>query len=216
MADLIENYTCADASLPTSEALRSERWRYRPPSKGEEAARDVRVLLDTPTAKVHVISDFISPAECEAVEALAKPKLAAASVADDKGGSKFSPNRKAKQAGLGVEWGREGEASAEGEVARLSRRVFGYANEHTNFELNVDGQEDIMSIQYEGRGPDDAEPDRYMPHCDGECNGLPFREGNRVATMVMYCEVPERGGATNFAKSNLHVVPERGSATFFT
>jgi len=56
----------------------------------------------------------------------------------------------------------------------------------------------------------------YMPHCDGECTGDEFREGNRLATMVIYCDVPSIGGATNFAKSNLHIVPKEGSATFFS
>ena len=37
-----------------------------------------------------------------------------------------------------------------------------------------------------------------------------------MATMVMYCEVPERGGATNFRNAGLHIVPKKGSATFFS
>ena len=49
--------------------------------------------------------------------------------------------------------------------------------------------------QYEGRGEDD---------------------GGRMATVVVYCDIPEKGGATNFRNSGLHVVPERGSATFFS
>ena len=56
-----------------------------------------------------------------------------------------------------------------------------------------------MSIQYKGRGEEDEAPDRYMPHCDGDCEtGLPHRNGTRVATMVMYCDIPTKGGGTNF------------------
>jgi hypothetical protein len=72
-----------------------------------------------------------------------------------------------------------------------------------------------MAIHYFGRGINDTEPDRYMPHCDGDCEGDSFRPGTRVATMVMYCSVPEVGGATNFAKSNIHVKPKVGQATWF-
>ena len=50
-----------------------------------------------------------------------------------------------------------------------------------------------MAIHYFGRGINDTEPDRYMPHCDGDCEGDSFRPGTRVATMVMYCSVPEVG-----------------------
>eukprot|EP01083_Nonionella_stella_P111619 327535_1 len=73
-----------------------------------------------------------------------------------------------------------------------------------------------MSIQYFGRGTDDLEPDRYMPHCDGQCDGLKFQEAGRVATMVLYCEAPEKGGATNFKQVGIHVVPEAGAAVFFS
>ena len=37
-------------------------------------------------------------------------------------------------------------------VTRLARRIFSYTNDNTNFRLNVEGQEDIMSIQYTGTG----------------------------------------------------------------
>lgn len=73
-----------------------------------------------------------------------------------------------------------------------------------------------MSIQYFGRGPDDDKPDRYMPHCDGDCNGLDFKPGNRMATMVMYCDIPIVGGATNFRNSGVHVKPTKYAATFFS
>ena len=73
-----------------------------------------------------------------------------------------------------------------------------------------------MSIQYQGRGDDDPSPDNYRPHCDGDCAGLQHKRGGRVATMVMYCEVPEKGGSTNFRNANVHVKPELYTAVFFS
>lgn len=73
-----------------------------------------------------------------------------------------------------------------------------------------------MSIQYFGRGPDDDKPDQYMPHCDEECTGMAFRPGTRMATIVMYCEVPKVGGATNFRNANVHIKPTQYAATFFS
>jgi hypothetical protein len=37
-----------------------------------------------------------------------------------------------------------------------------------------------------------------------------------VATAVLYCEVPELGGATTFTKADVFVRPKKGMATFFT
>jgi hypothetical protein len=73
-----------------------------------------------------------------------------------------------------------------------------------------------MSIQYFGNGTDDPRPDRYTPHCDGDCDGMPHKIGGRVATMVMYCDVPELGGGTNFQNANVFVRPEAGAAAFFS
>lgn len=72
------------------------------------------------------------------------------------------------------------------------------------------------SGQYFGRGADDATPDRYMPHCDGDCTGLKHKYGSRMATVVMYCTVADRGGHTNFRNAGVHVKPERGNAIFFS
>ena len=101
-------------------------------------------------------------------------------------------------------------------IAQLSRRVYNYVNHVLPFDIKEYGQEDLMSIQYFGRGPDDDKPDRYMPHCDGDCTGLDFKMGSRMATIVMYCDVPEVGGATRFRNSNIHIKPTKYAATFFS
>jgi len=207
MAEHLENYTCADDGLPTTESIQETTWiQGRRP-------RNVKVLHDRPSSKVHYIANFISPEECAAVETAARPILHKATVADGKGGSKLSENRKAMQAGVRVPW--KLEKSGNG-IATVSRRVYDYVNKVLSLRIDEFGQEDLMSIQYEGRGIDEKEPDRYTPHCDGDCTGLEFKPGNRMATVVMYCTVPERGGATNFRNAGLHVVPEPGSATFFS
>mmetsp|Transcript_13032 Transcript_13032/g.24895 ORF Transcript_13032/g.24895 Transcript_13032/m.24895 type:complete len:466 (-) Transcript_13032:352-1749(-) len=210
MAALVENYTCADESLNTTEAKRTEYWE----SGGKVRRRmKVNVMIDRPASRIHTIENFLTEDECRAVEEAAAPLLHDATVADGSGGSKLSESRKAQQAGIKVHWEKELEGDL---IARLSRRVYDYVNHVLPFEIQENGQEDLMSIQYFGRGPDDEAPDRYMPHCDGDCNGLDFKPGNRMATIVMYCDVPEVGGATRFRNSNIHIRPKKYAATFFS
>ncbi|KAK1742675.1 hypothetical protein QTG54_006272 [Skeletonema marinoi] len=151
--------------------------------------------------------------EYSSVEAAAVPSLHKATVADGAGGSELVKSRKALQAGVRVPWEREEDGNP---IAAVSRRLYDYVNDATGFNIEESGQEEIMSIQYEGRGIDDPEPDRYRPHCDGQCDGLLFRPSGRVATMVMYCEAPSKGGATNFRNVGVHIVPEAGTAAFFS
>ncbi len=179
MAAMMENYTCADTELETTKALRTDYWT----SQKDKKMREVQVLLDRPASKIMFVKNFISSAECDAMAEAAKPRLAKATVADGKGGSHYSEHRKAMQAGITVDWDKE--ASGDN-IAILSRRVYDFANHVLGLNIKENGQEDLMSIQYFGRGVDDEEPDRYTPHCDGDCTGSPHKSGTRMATMVMY------------------------------
>jgi len=71
-------------------------------------------------------------------------------------------------------------------VARVVRRVFAFANDHSpgpeGYQLTVDGQEPFSVIQYNPG-------QEYRPHCDGSCDGSPHLHAGRVATMLMYCKV---------------------------
>lgn len=207
MSNLLENYTCADQALPTSEPQRTEYWYY----KGKRYKVDI--MHDRDASKIHVVEGFVSEEECTAMEAAAEGKLHKATTANGEGGSHYSDARKAMQAGIVVPWDKEGEGDP---IAAMSRRIYDYTNHATDLDLSEHGQENLMSIQYFGRGDDDEAPDRYSPHCDGECKGMPHKEGGRVATMVMYCTVPEKGGATNFMNAGVHVVPIKGNAVFFS
>lgn len=207
MADLLENYTCADRELNTSTPLRTETWQ------NNGVKREVKIMHERPSSKIHLIENIISAKECEAMEEMAKPLLHRATVADGGGGTELSKSRKAMQAGIKVPWHLETEGHP---VATVSRKVYDYVNHVLGLDIKENGQEDLMSIQYFGRGEGDKTPDQYTPHCDGDCNGLEFKSGNRMATMVMYCTIPELGGATNFANAGIHVVPEKGSGAFFS
>jgi hypothetical protein len=154
----VENYTCGDEMLETTKATQFREWTHK------NVTRKVHLLHERRDSKIHLLENFISPEECAAIQAAAAPLLHRGTVADGKGGHKLSTHRKAMQAGVRVPWEKEEQGDP---IARVVRRLYDYANNATGFGLKIDGQEDLMSIQYFGRGKSDTEPDRYMPHCDG-------------------------------------------------
>ena len=160
MAAKLENYTCDDPLSETSTPVREETWS----TAADKADRHVLIMHDRPASQIHVVQNFIDEDECVAMEEAAKPILHRATVADGSGGSKYSEHRKAMQAGIKVPWDKEADGDP---IARLSRRVYDYTNHVLGLELDEFGQEDLMSIQYFGRGRNDTAPDRYMPHCKG-------------------------------------------------
>eukprot|EP00545_Synedropsis_sp_CCMP1620_P002706 CAMPEP_0119012880 /NCGR_PEP_ID=MMETSP1176-20130426/7675_1 /TAXON_ID=265551 /ORGANISM="Synedropsis recta cf, Strain CCMP1620" /LENGTH=484 /DNA_ID=CAMNT_0006965917 /DNA_START=28 /DNA_END=1482 /DNA_ORIENTATION=+ len=214
MGGSYENYTCMDFDLDSTEPIERGFW-LDPVSQRNQK---VGILHDRPASKIHVIDDFITVEECQAMEDAARPTLRKAVVADGAGGHSVSENRKAMQAGIVVPWDKEDEKHP---IATISRRVYDYANDVLGLGIEEHGQENLMSIQYftgnqTAAGGKYEEFDQYLPHCDGDCTGDPHKYAGRVATMVMYCTVPTKGGATNFRNSGLHVQAKKGSAVFFS
>jgi len=209
---IAENFTCVNTDLESSPDVETEEWF----SRKDGVTRTIHKKMHRPASKIHVVSGFASPEECQAMGDEAQDRLHAASTADGKGGAKVSAARKAMQAGIKPEFDENGEPQDGNLIATLSQRVYEYTNHVLDMDLTHHGQEPLMSIQYFGRGRHDIEPDRYTPHCDGKCDGEPHPEGGRMATMVIYCTLPEQGGFTNFQNANIHVKPKAGDAVFFS
>mmetsp|Transcript_24485 Transcript_24485/g.50515 ORF Transcript_24485/g.50515 Transcript_24485/m.50515 type:complete len:477 (+) Transcript_24485:91-1521(+) len=209
---IAENFTCVDVDLESSPDVETEEWL----SPIDGATRTVHKKLNRTASRIHVIENFASPGECDAMEAEAAKNLHIASTADGKGGTRISSSRKAMQAGIRPLFTDDGKPLNDNLISILSGRVYEYTNHVLDLNITHHGQEPLMSIQYFGRGKHDIEPDRYTPHCDGRCNGEQHIYGGRMATMVIYCTIPEKGGFTNFQNSNVHVKPNSGSAVFFS
>jgi len=211
-SNIAENFTCVNTELESSPDVITEEWI----SEIDGAMRTVHKKLERPASRIHVVENFASPDECKAMEEEAEKDLHVASTADGKGGSRVSASRKAMQAGITPKFTDDGKPLDDNLISVLSARVYEYTNHVLDMNITHHGQEPLMSIQYFGRGRHDIEPDRYTPHCDGRCNGENHIYGGRMATMVIYCTIPEKGGFTNFQNANIHVKPNSGDAVFFS
>mmetsp|Transcript_20006 Transcript_20006/g.28734 ORF Transcript_20006/g.28734 Transcript_20006/m.28734 type:complete len:567 (+) Transcript_20006:78-1778(+) len=196
ITERLRNYTCKDDTLNTTAPLRTEL----------EVVHDKTVKVDTHLdmehAKIWVVHEFVSPDECGLLMEHAAPKLERAAVVGEDGLGEVSESRRAQQAGYDV-------SGPDDPLWNLYQRVLNFTNSHTNFDLRFEGQEYFVVIQYNVS-------DEYIPHCDGECDGSEHVETGRVATAVLYCQIPERGGGTTFTKADVFVKPEVGMASIFT
>lgn len=205
----LENFTCTEDLAESTPDVDLREWT----SEKDLITRRVHVKLDRPATQIHVVENFASIEECNAMEERVADKLGFATTEDGEGGAHVSRNRKAMQSYFEPDWSKEDEGDP---ILKLNRRIFDYANHALGLNITVYGQEPLMSIQYFGRGSSDLEPDRYTPHCDGTCEGRPFIHASRMATMVIYCTIPERGGHTNFQNAGVAIKPEVGSGIFFS
>ena len=199
MSQRLRNYTCIDHDMNTSKPLRTEIENINGKSY------EVNVYFESYRARIWTIPNFVTDEECDHLESFAKPKLKRATVADSTGKSIVSENRKASQAG----YHDFNLSNPEEPLLPLQSRVLSHINSMTGYGLRPEGQENFVVIQYNAT-------DQYTPHCDGQCDGLKYNLGGRVATSVLYCKVADKGGATTFTNADVFIKPEKGMATFFS
>ena len=164
--------------------------------------RRVQVVQSMESPRVVVFADLLAPAECEALIAAARARLARSLTVEIKtGGETLNADRTS-----------EGMFFTRGEnetVARIEQRIARLLN------WPLENGEGLQVLRYQSGT-------QYRPHYDffdPAEPGTPVilrRGGQRLASLVMYLQEPERGGATVFPDIGLSVAPVRGSAVFFS
>lgn len=164
--------------------------------------RRVAVLGTMALPRVVIFGGLLSDEECDALIEAARPRLSRSlTVATKTGGEEVNPDRTSQ--GMFFQRG-ENEL-----VARIEARIARLVN------WPVQNGEGIQVLHY-GPGAE------YKPHYDYFDPAEPGtatitrRGGQRVGTVVMYLNEPEKGGGTTFPNAHFEVAPKRGNAVFFS
>lgn len=164
--------------------------------------RQVRLLASMLLPRVVVLGGLLSDEECDAFIEMAQPRLTrSTTVEPDTGGDMVHPDRTSH--GMGFTRGENALcARIETRIARL-------------LDWPLEHGEGLQVLRY-GPGA------QYKPHHDYFDPAMPGsavqlqRGGQRVASVVMYLNTPERGGATVFPESHFEVGAVKGNAVFFS
>jgi prolyl 4-hydroxylase len=164
--------------------------------------RDVTLVMAMQNPRVAVFAGLLSDDECDALVAAAAPRMARSeTVVLDTGGNEVNPARTSE--GMFFERGETPLCTlVEARIAAL-----------LNWPV-VNG-EGLQVLHYRSGA-------EYRPHHDYFDPALPgmtavlARGGQRVATVVIYLNTPERGGGTSFPDVPMEVAPIKGHAVFFS
>jgi prolyl 4-hydroxylase len=163
--------------------------------------REVQVLLTMRHPRVVLFGGLLSDEECDGLIELAAPRLLRSETVDNAtGGSEVNAARTSD--GMFFE---RGEAPLIQRIERASPRCC------TGRWSNGEG---LQILRYRPGA-------EYKPHhdyFDPAQPGTPRAErgGQRVGTLVMYLNTPERGGATTFPDVGWRWRPVKGHAVFFS
>ena len=207
-----------EAGPVASEAVeRAQRvWAFSPPRTGSMPAphleesppvlrtrdREVRVLMNMRLPRVVVLGNLLSYDECEALIELARPRLQRSATTDmATGGEQLDAGRTSDGAFLRV-----GEGDL---VERIEQRIADLLN------WPVDHGEGLQVLRYGVGAEYRPHQDYFDPERPGSAPILK-RGGQRLATLVMYLNTPELGGATTFPDAGVEVAAQKGGAVFFS
>ena len=168
----------------------------------QAGGRQVQVLCTVQLPRVAVFGQLLHDDECSGLMALAAPRLARSETVDNfTGGTEVNASRTSD--GMFFE---RGEAPL---ISLIEQRIAELLH------WPVDHGEGLQILRY-GPGAE------YRPHHDyfdpvhPGTERILQRGGQRVASLVMYLNTPEGGGATTFPDVGLNVWPVRGNAVFFS
>ena len=194
LGERLTGYACSDVNATTSESLENTTWTF------ENKRYPVKVLFDRPASKIQLIENFVSDNECKAAaKEIKTKKVNDNGLLAKKGGVAF-PKDEAENK----------------ELFKMAARIYAFVEQQLDADLEVTDREDLFMIHYQGNK---KKPTQYEPHCDGKCDGSDVEQGDRIATVIMYCQMPkekEGGGATHFPNSGTHVKPKVGDALFIS
>ena len=159
------------------------------------------ILQSKSQIEISVFSEFITKEECEEIIKQAEPRLKKSMVVDVQTGHDVpSNNRKSMQMFLPKQ-------STE-LIKRLESRISALTN------TPIENGEDFQVVKY-------GINDEYQPHHDFfDCEEMQKTErfkqsGQRIATVIIYLNTPESGGATEFANLGLQIQAVCGHAVLF-
>lgn len=162
----------------------------------------VRMVLSMRDPRVVVMADFLSDDECDALRELAAPRLARSETVDNTtGGSEVNEARTS----AGMFFGR-GESAL---ITRIEQRIAALLH------WPVENGEGLQVLHYRPGAEYKPHYDYFDPNEPGTPT-IVKRGGQRVGTLVMYLNTPEKGGGTTFPDVFLEVAPQRGNAVFFS
>ncbi|WP_427311361.1 2OG-Fe(II) oxygenase [Cupriavidus sp. H39] len=164
--------------------------------------RRVPVLFRLASPQVQLFQQLLSDDECDALVALSRGRLARSPVVNpDTGDENLIDARTSMGAMFQV--------AEHALIARIEARIAAVTG------VPADHGEGLQILNYKPGGEYQPHFDYFNPQRPGEARQLAVG-GQRIATLVIYLNTPEAGGATAFPRVGLEVAPVKGNAVYFS
>lgn len=163
--------------------------------------REIPILFAIETPRIVLFQHFLSDEECDELIALGRHRLKRSPVVNPETGEENLISARTSQGAMF----QVGEHPL---IARIEARIAQATG------VPVEHGEGFQVLHYQPGGEYQPHFDYFNPGRSGEARQLEVG-GQRVATLVIYLNSVQAGGATGFPKLGLEVAPVKGNAVFF-
>lgn len=162
----------------------------------------IPILFSLESPRIQLFQQLLTDQECDALVALSRGRLARSPVVNpDTGDENLIDARTSMGAMFQV-----GEHALISRIEARIAAVTGVPAEHG---------EGLQILNYKPGGEYQPHFDFFNPQRPGEARQLKVG-GQRIATLVIYLNSPQEGGATAFPRIGLEVAPVKGNAVYFS
>jgi prolyl 4-hydroxylase len=193
------DYASAVLAAVASDAARRITFADTPMLQAPD--RNVPVLARIATPRIAVLGAVMSAAECEALIALARPRLAPSTVIDPASGQDVMATYRGSE-------GMFFRLHQTPLVSTLNTRMAALLN------LPVENAEGLQVLRYPV-GAESAPHFDFLPPINDANRASIRRSGQRLATLIVYLNNVEAGGETVFPTLGLSVIPQQGHGLCF-
>ncbi|CAJ94319.1 Prolyl 4-hydroxylase alpha subunit [Cupriavidus necator] len=164
--------------------------------------RQVPILFRLASPQVQLFQQLLTDDECDALVALSRGRLARSPVVNpDTGDENLIDARTSMGAMFQV--------AEHPLITRIEARIAAVTG------VPAEHGEGLQILNYKPGGEYQPHFDYFNPQRPGEARQLSVG-GQRIATLVIYLNTPEAGGATAFPRVGLEVAPVKGNAVYFS
>ncbi|MGY2490128.1 2OG-Fe(II) oxygenase [Cupriavidus sp. CP313] len=164
--------------------------------------RQVPILFRLASPQIQLFQQLLTDDECDALVALSRGRLARSPVVNpDTGDENLIDARTSMGAMFQV--------AEHALIARIEARIAAVTG------VPAEHGEGLQILNYKPGGEYQPHFDYFNPQRPGEARQLSVG-GQRIATLVIYLNTPEAGGATAFPRVGLEVAPVKGNAVYFS
>jgi prolyl 4-hydroxylase len=164
--------------------------------------RFVSVLLTINHPRIVLFGNLVSDEECDALISVARHRMVRSMTINEKTGGEILHQDRTSE---GMFYNRAENLVVERLEARIARII----------RWPVERGEGLQILRYSVGAQYKPHYDYFVP-TEAGTSVLLRQGGQRLASMVIYLQEPEGGGATTFPDIGLEVSPKRGSAVFFS